>query len=60
MWYCDACHYKLYEEYLHVSDIEADLSPVFERFYANQEHLRCKQCGHVQDPGATDSSDARA
>ena len=32
---------------LHVKNIETDLPPVFERFWANPEHTRCRQCGTV-------------
>lgn len=46
-WYCPACGHKLYEEFLHVSDIVAQLPPVFERFYGQIEHRTCRQCGHV-------------
>lgn len=47
MWFCDGCGYKLYEEYLHVSDIVSQLPPVFERFYSDPDHLRCDACGQV-------------
>jgi 3-hydroxyanthranilate 3,4-dioxygenase len=47
MWFCERCGNKLYEEFLHVSDIVAQLPPVFERFYADPGHLRCDACGHV-------------
>lgn len=47
MWFCERCGNKLYEEFLHVSDIVAQLPPVFERFYADPDHLRCDACGHV-------------
>lgn len=43
-WYCCQCQHKMYEEYLHVSDIVTQLPPVFERFY--QQHATCQQCGY--------------
>jgi 3-hydroxyanthranilate 3,4-dioxygenase len=46
MWFCEKCHHKLYEEYLHVSDIVAQLPPVFDRFYGDRKNLRCDRCGH--------------
>lgn len=49
IWYCDVCHNKLYEEYLHISDIEAQLPPVFDRFYSALEHRTCDRCGHVME-----------
>jgi 3-hydroxyanthranilate 3,4-dioxygenase len=50
MWYCDQCDHLLYEEYLHVTDIVAQLPPVFERFYGNPEHRRCERCGTIKPP----------
>lgn len=50
MWFCEQCGHKLYEEYLHVSDIVAQLPPIFDRFYGNPTHLRCNACGHQMPP----------
>jgi len=50
MWFCAACGHKLYEEFLHVSDIVAQLPPVFDRFYGDPAHLRCDACGHEMPP----------
>ena len=47
-WYCDACDALLYEEYLHVDDIVAQLPPVFERFYSNVDNRRCQQCNTIK------------
>ena len=47
IWYCQSCGAKLYDEYLHVADIERDLPPVFERFYAEASNRLCPQCGTV-------------
>jgi 3-hydroxyanthranilate 3,4-dioxygenase len=47
-WYCERCHALLYEEQLAVTDIETQLPPVFERFYSNPEHRRCRRCGAVE------------
>lgn len=44
-WYCPKCGHKLYDEYLHVSDIVTQLPPVFDRFYGNPQHCTCGQCG---------------
>lgn len=60
IWYCDLCHRKLHEEFLHVSDIESDLPPVLERFYSRPERRSCDSCGHVMENRAADSGDARA
>ncbi len=47
-WYCDECDNKLYEEYLYIDDIVGQLPPIFERFYASDEHRRCDRCGTVK------------
>ncbi|QOW18614.1 3-hydroxyanthranilate 3,4-dioxygenase [Lysobacter ciconiae] len=47
MWFCERCNHKLYEEFFHLQDIEIDLPPVFDRFYASTEHRSCGQCGHL-------------
>lgn len=45
VWYCEKCDHKLYEEFLHVTDLVVQLPQVFARFYSNDEHLLCKGCG---------------
>jgi 3-hydroxyanthranilate 3,4-dioxygenase len=47
IWYCEQCHHPLYEERMHVSDIETQLQPVFDRFYGSIDHRTCSQCGTV-------------
>jgi 3-hydroxyanthranilate 3,4-dioxygenase len=47
LWYCERCDHRLYGEYLHVTDIEAQLPPVFERFWSNPAHTVCRECGSV-------------
>ncbi len=49
MWYCDACHHKLYEEFLYISDIVEQLPPIFERFYSSEANRSCDNCGHVME-----------
>lgn len=49
IWYCESCHNKLHEEYFHLEDIEAQLPPVFERFFASEENRTCKRCGAVME-----------
>lgn len=46
-WYCDNCHEKLYEEYIPMKNIVADLPVVFSRFWDSEEHRTCKKCGHM-------------
>jgi 3-hydroxyanthranilate 3,4-dioxygenase len=47
LWFCDRCDAQLYAEYEHISDIEKQLPPIFERFYASEDARTCKRCGHV-------------
>ena len=46
-WYCENCGQKLYEEFEHVTDIVAQLPPIFDRFYGNTEHCTCTECGEI-------------
>jgi 3-hydroxyanthranilate 3,4-dioxygenase len=50
LWFCEHCGHKLYEEFLHVSDIVQQLPPVFDRFYGNPAHRHCDACGHDMPP----------
>ena len=52
MWLCENCHEKLHEEYMHVSDIVAQLPPVMNAFYSDVEKRTCKKCGTVMEPPA--------
>lgn len=52
MWFCENCDNKLYEEFLNVSDIVAQLPPLMERFYSDVEKRTCKKCGAVMEPPA--------
>ena len=47
LWFCDNCDNKLYEEYVFVDDIVAQLPPIFERFYGSDKNRRCDNCGTV-------------
>ena len=47
MWFCENCHEKLYEEYFHLTNIEKDFLPVFDRFIGSEEARTCKSCGTV-------------
>ena len=52
MWFCENCHEKLYEEYFELTDIVAQLPPLMQRFYSDEEKRTCKNCGHVMEPPA--------
>ena len=47
MWFCENCGNKLYEEFLHVDDIVADLPPVLARFMDDEALRTCDECGTV-------------
>lgn len=47
LWICDSCNEKLYEEFVHVTDIVNQLPKVFDHFYGNTDLTTCKKCGTV-------------
>ena len=49
-WYCPTCHALVHEVELQVTDIVADLPPVFSAFYSDEAARTCGQCGTVH-PG---------
>lgn len=49
MWFCEECDNKLYEEYFHLENIETQLAPVFERFFASPYLRSCDNCGTVME-----------
>lgn len=51
-WYCERCGKLLHEEFIELTDIEKQLPPVFERFYASAGRRTCAHCGEVLErPG---------
>ncbi len=49
MWFCENCDNMLYEEYFQLRDIEKDLPPIFERYYADEKKRTCDKCDTVID-----------
>jgi 3-hydroxyanthranilate 3,4-dioxygenase len=49
-WYCENCSAIVHEVELQVTDIVADLPPVFNAFYSSEEARTCPECGTVH-PG---------
>ncbi len=49
-WYCDACNAKIYEESVQLTDIVAQLPPIFERFWSKKANRKCERCGSVLEP----------
>ena len=50
LWYCETCSHELYSEYFELKNIETELPPVFERFFASLDKRTCKHCGAVMQP----------
>jgi 3-hydroxyanthranilate 3,4-dioxygenase len=51
-WYCPSCNALLHEEFVALTDIETQMPPLFERFYANAERRRCRRCATVLERSA--------
>ena len=43
-WYCDECNALLYEKYISLTDIVAQLPPLFEAFWEDEDGRTCKEC----------------
>jgi 3-hydroxyanthranilate 3,4-dioxygenase len=50
MWFCENCGNKLYEEFVPLTDIVAQLPPIFERFYSDLAKRTCTVCGTIMEP----------
>ena len=50
MWFCENCDHKLYEEFVPVNDIVAQLPPIMERFYGDVKKRTCTNCGAIMEP----------
>lgn len=51
-WYCEACHHRLHQVQITLSDIERDLPIVFQEFYNNPQLRTCQACGACMQPPA--------
>jgi 3-hydroxyanthranilate 3,4-dioxygenase len=52
MWFCENCNNKLYEEFIELTDIVAQLPVVMNKFWSSEELRTCKKCGTVMQPPA--------
>ena len=43
-WYCDECHSLLYEKYIPLTDIVAQLPPLFNAFWEDENARNCNEC----------------
>jgi len=48
-WYCDACNTKIYEEAVQLTDIVAQLPPIFERYWNSETNRTCNKCGSIME-----------
>lgn len=46
-WYCQQCHEKMYEVFVHIDDIVKQLPEIFNDFYQNSQQCTCQHCGWV-------------
>jgi len=44
-WYCDECNTLLHEKYISLADIVAQLPPLFNTFWEDENARNCNKCG---------------
>ena len=44
-WYCENCGHKLHEEFAVITDIVAQLPPIMNGFWENDDLRTCQNCG---------------
>jgi 3-hydroxyanthranilate 3,4-dioxygenase len=49
-WYCARCAHLLHEEFVHISNIETQLPPIFARFHEHPERRYCRDCDDASAP----------
>lgn len=47
LWICDGCGEELYRESFHLTDLVAQLPPVFARYWGDPAHTTCRACGRA-------------
>lgn len=50
MWFCESCGNKLHEKFAEITDIVAQLPPIMQEFYDDEEKRTCDNCGTVMEP----------
>ncbi|KAJ1498514.1 3-hydroxyanthranilic acid dioxygenase [Coelomomyces lativittatus] len=49
-WYCESCKAILFEDSFECTDLNVQLAPVIQAFYASKDLRTCKKCG-LLNPG---------
>ena len=49
LWICDDCGNELYRESFHLTDLVAQLPPVFARYWGSPLHTTCSRCGRKHE-----------
>ena len=49
LWVCSQCHSELWKHSLHLVDIVKQLPPVFDLYYSNPDHQKCRSCGTINE-----------
>lgn len=49
-WYCENCYHLLYRKKFKLSDIETNMSAIFDAFYSSTKKRTCKKCSALMAP----------
>lgn len=49
-WYCQKCNEIIFDDSFHLTNIEKQLKPVFDKYYGDEMLRTCKKCGWVEPP----------
>jgi 3-hydroxyanthranilate 3,4-dioxygenase len=49
VWYCDNCGHKIHDVAFYLTNLETEIKPRFEEFYASEELRTCDKCGDVKE-----------
>lgn len=49
VWFCDQCDEKIHDIEFYLTQLDEDIKPRFEEFYASEDLRTCKKCGTVKE-----------
>jgi len=49
LWFCEKCGEKLFEELFHLTNVETQFPPIFQKFYESEANRTCKKCGSIME-----------